>query len=82
MVIVDYNPGLLKKINKIKEPLLKEKIKKQIAKIIESPESGKPMRYARKGTREVYIPPFHLAYVHLVEENKIAFFGLYHKDSQ
>jgi tetratricopeptide (TPR) repeat protein len=39
---------------------LKEKVKKQIKKILEFPEIGKPMRYVRKDSREVYISPFRL----------------------
>jgi len=52
MLNLDYNKNLLKKISKIKNHLIKEKIKKQIFKIIENPKIGKPMRYGRKGTRE------------------------------
>mgnify|MGYP001613198614 FL=1 len=60
----------------------KEKIKTQIRKIIENPEAGKPMRYARKGTREVYIKPFRLSYIYISEENNVIFLDLYHKDEQ
>lgn len=61
---------------------LKEKVKAQIRKIIATPEVGKPMRYARKGTREVYIKSFRLSYAYVQEENKIIFLDLYHKDEQ
>ena len=71
-----------KKLNKIKDGLLKLRLKKLIAKIIESPEIGKPMMYARKGTREVYLPPFRLSYTYIKEEDKIEFLDLYHKDEQ
>jgi len=40
------------------------------------------MKYIRKGTREVYIPPFRLSYLYIKEENKIVFLDLYHKDKQ
>tara|TARA_B100000315_G_scaffold23583_1_gene20423 strand:+ start:180 stop:428 length:249 start_codon:yes stop_codon:yes gene_type:complete len=82
MLKIDYKPDFLKKISKIKDNLLKEKIKKQTAKIIEFPEIGKPMMYSRKGTREVYIAPFRLSYSYLKEEDKIVFLDLYHKDEQ
>lgn len=71
-----------KTIDKIKDNALKIKIKKQIKKIIENPEIGKPMKYNRKGTREVYISPLRLSYVYLKEEGKIIFLDLYHKDEQ
>ncbi|CAD7770526.1 hypothetical protein FHEFKHOI_00819 [Candidatus Methanoperedenaceae archaeon GB50] len=54
MVTVAYDPSFEKKVRKIKDQLLKLKVKKEILKIIDSPEIGKPVRYGRKGTREVY----------------------------
>lgn len=75
-----FEASFQKTIEKIKDTILKEKVKKQIQKIIENPEIGKPMRYARKGTRELYIPPFRLSYA--CYENKIIFLDLYHKDKQ
>ncbi len=78
---VDYDHEFLKLLGKI-DNSLKEKIKKQIVKIIENPETGKPMRYNRKDTREVYISPFRLSYTYLKHEDKIIFFNLYHKDEQ
>ena len=82
MLDIDHSPEFLKKIEKIKNNALKEKIKKQIAKIIEFPEIGKPMRYLRKGTRELRIQPFRISYAYLNQENKIVFLDLYHKDEQ
>lgn len=67
---------------KIKDSLQKEKVQKQIIKIIQEPEIGKPMRFGRKGTREVYISPFRLSYIYIKEENKIILLDLYHKDKQ
>lgn len=82
MLEIEYKPEFLKKIEKIKDALSKEKVKKQVAKIIERPEIGKPMRYDRKGTREVYISPYRLAYAYIKSENKIIFLEIYHKDEQ
>ena len=82
MVIVAYDPTFEKKVRKIKDHLLKSKVKKKIHKIIDSPEIGKPMRYSRKGTRETYIPPFRLSYLYIKNEEKIVFLDLYHKDEQ
>ena len=82
MVTVAYGPLFEKTIKKIKDHTLIKKVKNQIKKIIESPEIGKPMRYDRKGTRELYIKPFRLSYVYLNEEEKIVFLDLYHKDEQ
>ena len=82
MVIVEFHPQFQKIFSKIKDNSLKERIIKQFSKIRENPEIGKPMRYARKGTREVYIPPFRLSYAYIRSENKIVLLDLYHKDEQ
>jgi len=82
MVIIAYEPSFEKKVQKIKDQLVHSKVKKHIAKIVLDPEMGKPMRFTRKGTREVYVPPFRLSYLYLKEEDKIVFLDLYHKDEQ
>nr|AAU82856.1 hypothetical protein GZ1D1_43 [uncultured archaeon GZfos1D1] len=40
------------------------------------------MKYARKGTRELYVGSFRLSYAYLKDEDKIIFLDLYHKDEQ
>jgi len=82
MVVIEFNPDFQKIFFKIRDSTLKEKILKQFEKIKDDPEIGKPMRYTRKGTREVYTSPFRLSYLYLKEENKIVFIDLYHKDEQ
>jgi len=82
MLVIEHLPDFLRKIERLKDNRLKEKVKKQIAKIIQEPETGKPMRYSRKGTREVHVLPFRLSYTYLPQENKIIFLDLYHKDEQ
>jgi len=82
MLTIEYRDTLLKTISKIKDYTVKEKIKKQIKKIVENPDIGKPMRYTRKGTRELYIGSYRLAYAYLKDEKKIIFLYLYHKDEQ
>lgn len=80
MVDVIFDPYFEKNFKKIKDSALKEKIIKQIAKIKETPDIGKPMRYARKGTRELYVPPFRLSYQ--IEGTTVLILDLYHKDEQ
>ncbi len=82
MLEIDYKKGFLKLIGKIKDESNKTKIKKQIEKILENPDTGKPMMYGRKGTREVYVAPYRLAYSYNPSENKITFLDIYHKDEQ
>ena len=68
--------------SKIKDNLMKTKILKQVEKIKTNPEIGKPMRNVRKGTRELYVKPFRLSYVYLLEKNKVYILDLYHKKNQ
>lgn len=82
MLTVEYSNNVLKTISKIKDSIIKEQVKKQIKKILANPETGKPMRYVRKGTRELYIGSFRLAYAYLKKERKIILLDLYHKDEQ
>ena len=82
MVIVEFGPLFEKRIQKIKNYSLKDRIKKQIKKIIDNPDIGKPMRYERKGTREIYAAPFRLSYAFVKEKDKMIFLDIYHKDEQ
>jgi len=82
MVKVRFDPAFQKQFSKIKDSLLKERIVKQIEKLKTDPELGKPMKYARKGTRELYIPPFRLSYKYHIEKDLIEFLAFYHKDEQ
>lgn len=82
MVNIVYSPNFIKLIQKIKDSALKEKVKGQMRKLLSNPEAGKPMKYSRKGTRELYIPPFRLSYAYLPQEDRIILLDLYHKDEQ
>lgn len=80
MVEVIFEPNFKKDFKKVKNKDIKNKIIKQISKIKSNPKIRKPMRYSRKGTRELYISPFRLSYMY---ENKIIYIlALYHKDKQ
>lgn len=41
---------------------IKDNVRKQIAKIIQDPETGKPLRYNLKGERTVYVRPYRIIY--------------------
>ena len=82
MVSVAYHPHFEKTIRKITDAALKDRVKQQILRIIGDPTVGKPMRYCRKHTREVYVPPFRLSYCYDRREDTIIFLALYHKDEQ
>lgn len=80
MVNIEYTERFKKKMCKISDNLLKTKVKKQVTKIVENPECGKPMRYTRKGTRELYAKPYRIAYAYM--DDTIIFLDVYHKDEQ
>ncbi len=82
MVKVDYDDVFKRVFSKIKDKLLRIKIEKQIQKIIQNPEVGKPMQHNRKGTREVYTKPFRLSYSYNQNEDVLTFLDFYHKDEQ
>jgi len=81
MVNVEFTPHFQKAFSKVNS-YLRERILKQLEKLDGNPEIGKPMSYARKGTREVYMGSFRLSYSYFKEENKLVFLDIYHKDEQ
>lgn len=82
MVTVAYSHTFEKTVRKIRDHRLKERLKSRIQKIVKDPHIGKPMRYSRKQTREVYFPPFRLSYYYDEEKDLLVFLALYHKDEQ
>ena len=82
MVTVAYSPSFERTIRKIKDDQTKDRIKVQIIRIVNDPDIGKPMRYSRKHTREVHIPPFRLSYCYDSRKDVLVFLALYHKDEQ
>ena len=74
--------NFLKQLKKIDKSLL-NKVEKLVLKIFQNPEIGKPMRFDRKGTREVYASsPFRLSYVYDKNRDISIFIDIYHKDKQ
>ena len=75
-----YEPQFLRQLARTKDAGTRRRVRKLIRKILVRPAVGKPMRHTRKGTREVYLPPFRLAYVW--RGDTVIFLDLYHKDEQ
>ena len=82
MVNVKFSNRFQNIFSKIKDNLFKQKIIKQIKKIKLNPEIEKPMKYERKGTKEVYLKPLRLSYSYSVKEDKIILLNSYHKKKQ
>ncbi|QRF76482.1 addiction module toxin component, YafQ family [Thermoplasmatales archaeon] len=64
-------------VKKVKDKSFKEKIQKQIIKILENPEIGKPLRYALKGERTVRVSPYRIIYA--VQRNKLILLRFEHR---
>ena len=70
-----------RRLNKI-DNTIRLQIDKLIDKIVINQEVGKPMKYDRKGTREVYANPFRLSYSYDKSSDTLFLLNLYHKDKQ
>lgn len=82
MVKIDFDEQFRKIVSKIKEVSIRDRIVKLIAKIGKNPEIGKPMKHNRKGTRDLYLPPFRLSYTYDKTKNIVVILDFYHKDEQ
>ena len=82
MVKIRFDKKFSSVFSKMKDLSLKERIAKQVKKISENPEIGKPMRHDRKGTRELYVKPFRLSYLYSVKGDLVYVLELYHKKGQ
>ena len=82
MVNVIFDKNFQRTVEKVKDGVFKEQVKKQIEKIVNNPEIGKPMMYNRKGTRELYVGHFRLSYKYHYDIDTIEFLEVYHKKEQ
>lgn len=57
---------------------IQDKIEKQILKIKNNPDFGKPLRYDLKGSRTVYVKPYRLLY--MVEGSKLILLRFEHRN--
>ena len=82
MVRVDFDEQFRRTVSKIKDESIRKRIEKLICKIRDNPEIGKPMMHSRKGTREVYLPPFRLSYAYDKNNDILVILDFYHRDEQ
>ena len=64
-------------VRRLKDKGIKDRLEKNIRKIIENPEIGKPLSYALKGERTIRIPPFRLIYS--ISENRLILLRFEHR---
>lgn len=66
-----------RELKKVKDKTVKGRVKKQIQKILEDSETGKPLRFELKGERSIRIPPYRLIYA--VEGNTLYLLRFEHR---
>ncbi|MDO8460042.1 MAG: type II toxin-antitoxin system RelE/ParE family toxin [Nanoarchaeota archaeon] len=76
MVDVIYTEKFEQKFKKA-DTSVKEKALKQLNKIIQNPETGKPLQYDLKGERTVYVKPFRIIYAY--SNNTLYFLRFEHR---
>ena len=76
MVKVTYTDKFEREFRKA-DSSIKEKAVKQIKKVIEDPETGKPLRYDLKGERTIYVKPYRIIYSFF--NNEIQFLRFEHR---
>ena len=59
---VIYTDKFQRDVRRIKDNSIKVRLEKQIRKIVEDPEGGKPLRYGLKGEWTIRIHPYRLIY--------------------
>ncbi len=79
MVRVTFSESFEKEFRKIKDETTKEKIRKQIAKLLNNPESGKPLMYSLKGERTIYVKPYRIIYA--LKADEVILLAFHHRDS-
>lgn len=72
-----YTEKFEKDVKRFKDSSLKDKLEKQIRKIIENPEFGKPLRYGLRGEWTIYVKPYRLIYK--VEGDKLILLRFEHR---
>jgi mRNA-degrading endonuclease RelE of RelBE toxin-antitoxin system len=72
-----YTQKFERDVRKIRGNSLRERLEKQIRKISENPEFGKPLRYGLKGEWAVRVKPFRLIYV--VQGDKLVLLRFEHR---
>ncbi len=66
-----------KTLKSIKDRILIERIKKQLTRIIENPNIGKPLRYYLRGERTIYVKPYRLIYA--IDKDKLILLRFLHR---
>ena len=74
-----YTQKFERDVKKIRDGLVKERLAKQIRKVVEDPEVGKPLRYGLKGEWTIRVPPYRLIYA--VQGDRLVLLRFEHRKS-
>jgi len=64
-----YTQKFEREVRKIRDNSVKDRLRKQVERIAENPEFGKPLRYGLKGERTIRIQPYRL--IHAVQGDRL-----------
>ncbi|MGA2784389.1 MAG: type II toxin-antitoxin system RelE/ParE family toxin [Candidatus Bathyarchaeia archaeon] len=64
-------------VKKIRDKAVKEGLQKQIGKVSEDPNFGKPLRYDLRGEWSIYVKPYRLIYK--VDDDKLILLRFEHR---
>jgi len=64
-------------VKKTKDKSIKNRLEKQIRKIISNPNFGKPLSYSLKGERTIYVKPYRLIFT--VKRNTLLLLRFEHR---
>lgn len=79
MYEVTYSETFRKSIRKVTDAATRERITKQILRIMEDPTVGKPLRYELKNKRSLRVHPFRIIYEYTADEGKIILHSFEHR---
>lgn len=74
---VIYTAKFEGEVRKVKDSSVRERLEKQIRKVVEDPDSGKPLRYGLKGEWTIRVKPYRLIYA--VQEDKLILLRFEHR---
>ncbi len=72
-----YTDKFERDVRRIRDNLVNERISKQIEKIVEDPEVGKPLRYGLKGEWTVRVKPYRIIYA--IQDDKLILLRFEHR---
>ncbi len=74
-----YSERFKKSVGKVEDPAVRDRIEKQIHKLMSDPEIGKPLRYELKNKRSLRIHPYRILYEYSAADDEIVLISFDHR---